>query len=839
MPDGGQGAQWQIDILAADKSAAAFASFDRRVGASAQTLKRLAQDSMAAASRQADGFAKLAAAQPSAQAAGYARLAAATARVDSSINVARLADQSAAALAAMYGVGVTGATNLAKANERAVQAIGKLKGGAGAGDRSSTGGGIGAAPRDIDRTDAGIVGLTRNLKQLAVAYGVVQAVSYAWNVGMRSGALIDQSAQLGVTTTQLQAYRLAAAQAGVDSGSFDTALQKLTGQMGAAKGGSDEAIEKFEKLGVKLLDAQGNLRSVSDILPEAARGLLKISSETERNAIAQELFGKSGSRVVTMLTALAQGNDALTAAARAQNAVIEKETLEAWNKLDAQLKVTKAAGDAALATLGAPIATWALEQVNKILTDINANLARLKQEQQTIRGRAAEVDSKHLEERLAALRQNPTQFGFKASEKALMDQLAAARAEQQAQQAADAAGLFVGDTPQYVAPGPAGKSNPTGNKAGAAGQKLDVRLKELQTERKALDQALSAFEVRGNETVAEADRRIDAQVKLNQKIFDVLKDVPPNSPLAQQLIQEATAVSQLTQRLEEKKRLLGEAEQITRQYGDGTRDLARTIELYNKLLAMGAINQGTYNAALKAATQQADDAARAYRGAQGGFDGFMAGFEQGMADMERANTAFELGRRMVDDLSKAFTDLAIGAEVDFGKILLSFMSMFAQMEMRAMASNIWNMISGKGPTDQGIGGMLSNFFSGLGGGGGGDFFSAGPIAVDGIPTIALADGGDYRAGVPRLVGEDGWELDVPRGSGTIYNQDQLRSMLGGGDGGAPVINIYNTNQFGSVVSRAEMDDAIRRNSEGQREAVTAGMLDAKTRGGRTRTTWKR
>jgi hypothetical protein len=65
-------------------------------------------------------------------------------------------------------------------------------------------------------------------------------------------------------------------------------------------------------------------------------------------------------------------------------------------------------------------------------------------------------------------------------------------------------------------------------------------------------------------------------VTLDKKIFDVLKDVPPNSPLAVQLTKgEATAISQLNQKLDERKRLLGEGEQVTAQYGDGSAEAVR------------------------------------------------------------------------------------------------------------------------------------------------------------------------------------------------------------------------------------------------------------------------
>jgi len=839
MPDGSP-ARWQVDILAADKSSAAFDSFNRRITQSTNILKRAAQESLVTAQRQADGFAKLAAANPATQAAGYAKMAAATARVESSMNVSRLAEQSGAALAAMYGASTAGAEKMVKATDRVAQTLAALKAGAGASGSQMD--------KSAEQTSgfASALGMAGRLAgPAAVAFLALKVAQMSWAAGMKSGELIDQAAQLGVTTDALQAYRLAAAQSGVEAVQFDGALGKLTQQMGAAKSGSDEAIDKFEKLGVKLLDSKGNLRGISDVLPEAARGLLNISSETERNALAQELFGKSGSRVVSMLGTLAQGTDAVTAAAKSQNAVVGTDALEAWNKLDAQLKVTKASVDGALASLGAPIATAALEAVNKLLTDINANLARLKLEGATVKSRAAQNDVANLEERLAALRGNPTQFGFKDSEKALLGQIAAAKQRAQVEESADAASLFIGDTPKYYGPKSQGASNPVGDKAKGAGQKLDVRLKELQTERSALEKALSTFDIRGNETVAEAEKRIEAQFKLQQRIFDVLKDVPPNSPLAQQLVQEVTAISQLDQKLEEKKRLASEAEQVTRQYGDGTAELARRTDLLNKLLDQGAISQGIFNAAMKDAKKAADDADRAYRGAQGGATGFIAGIEQGMADLERANSNFELGKRLVDQMSQAITDLATGAEVDFGKILQSFLNMIIQMELRAAASNIFNSISGKGPTDQGIGGMLGGWLGDLFGSGGGavtDSIAGGTFA-DALAAgiIPLADGGPYQPGRPRIVGEEGWELDVPNHGGTIYNQDQLAAMLGGGRGGSggDTFIVQQSVNVGEFVTSSEYQKGLagmrRSAGEGavkavQRERQRGGSMKAVFRG---------
>lgn len=720
-------------------------------------------------------------------------------------------------------------------------------------------GALSGSVQQLATTGAGVLTLARNLKQLAVAYGVMQAAQHVLNVGMRSGALIDQAAQLGVSTDALQAYRLAAAQSGVEAEQFDSALQRLTGQLGQARAGSDEAIDRFDRLGVKILDARGQLRPVSDLLPEVARGLLSVSSETERNALAQEFFGRSGARVVTMLETLARGTGAVTAAARLQNAVIERDTLEAWNKLDAQMKVTTASADAAFAALGAPIATWSLKQVNDLLQFITEKLVHIQRYEQMGGSRGAqkrreagawlEDEVATLEEQQKRLQESlskPYRGGARAD--AIREQLSgvterldkarADYAEWQRTSLNEAVNRQLGlpTIPPPVSKDDfrpkGGTTKPTGKQAGAAAHKLDVRLKELQTEREALEKALAAFDTRGIESVAEVDRRLDAQVKLDKKIFDVLKDVPPNSALAQQLTQEATAISQLNQQLEERKRLLIEGEQVTAKFGDGSAEKARGTAQLDKLLAAGAIDPATHVRAMQDLTQRAAEMDRAFRGAQGGWTGFQAGLEQGLADLDRANSAFEIGKTAVDQLSDALSQMATGAEVNFNKILQSFLSMLIQMEMKAAMSSIFSLIGlGGGSGGGGLGGILGNVIGGLFGGGG-DYFSAGPIAVGGIPTIALAGGGRYEAGVPRITGENGWELDVPDRGGTVYNQDQLREMLGGGGGGSVIVQ--QTVYTGTVVSQAQHEADMRRVREEAKAGAIAGVLEAKSRGGEYR-----
>lgn len=616
--------------------------------------------------------------------------------------------------------------------------------------------------------NAGFAMAARAMGPLVAAFSAAAVAQKIWAAGMKAGDLGEQAEQIGLTTDQLQAYRLAAAQSGIEAEQLDAAMMRLARSMGSANEGNDEAITRFEKLGVKVLDANGNLRKAADVMPEVARGLLGISSETERSAMMQELFGRSGARMVTVLEQLARGNDSVVQTAKDHGAVIGEDVIKAWDKLDGQLKVTNAQAQTAMATLGAPIATWALDTVNRILIDINANLAKLKLEGQTVASRAASVDVGHLEEQLAVQKNllaiNPNNKMAQSSVAALERRIAAARQELAIQESADAAGILAGDTPAWTKPtSKPGAGNPVSNSARKAGEKdAAAQLRESQRQ---MDELV-------------------ALIEKQRKAADAIED----------------------------------------RFGDGAATLAReTAELaeIQHLLAPETVQR-----AMKDLTDKADDQARAVRGAAGGFDGYLAGIEQAVAEMDRANSAFEYGKETVDLLSDALTELATTGEINFQKLLSSFLNMIIQMEMKAAASQVWGAIGGGG----GIGGLLGGLFGGGGVsavGGGFDIGAAGSLAGGWMP--GFASGGTPPVGRPYVVGENGPEIRVDGTPGTIFNRDQIAGMGGGGTS----IVIQQTVHVGEYVTTEQYTAGIRAVKKAAEDGAQAALINRKKRGGLT------
>lgn len=132
----------------------------------------------------------------------------------------------------------------------------------------------------------------------AVAAGVAVAVK-AFNalndITKEAAARVDElntrSAKTGLSTQLLQG--LDYAQKFIDFEGLDQSISKITVSMDKARDGAEKQAQAFETLGVSVTDADGNLRDSYDVFLETIDALGGIENAAERDAVANDLFGKS------------------------------------------------------------------------------------------------------------------------------------------------------------------------------------------------------------------------------------------------------------------------------------------------------------------------------------------------------------------------------------------------------------------------------------------------------------------------------------------------------------------------------------------------------------------
>lgn len=131
----------------------------------------------------------------------------------------------------------------------------------------------------------------------ALKKGISETAAYGDNVD-------KMSQKLGLSTDAYQKWDYVLQLAGTDINSMTTGLKTLTNQFQAAKNGNDASIKAFEQLGISMEDAKNMSRE--DLFSAAIKGLQGMSDSTERAALANKLFGKSGQNLTPLFNQTAK-----------------------------------------------------------------------------------------------------------------------------------------------------------------------------------------------------------------------------------------------------------------------------------------------------------------------------------------------------------------------------------------------------------------------------------------------------------------------------------------------------------------------------------------------------
>ena len=111
--------------------------------------------------------------------------------------------------------------------------------------------------------------------------------------GNYADKILDLNQITGLSTDYLQELEGVARVAGVSFDGLTGVIQRFTARLPSIEAGSSEAANAFNQLGVELRDSRGEIRSMEQLFPELITALQGIENVTERNAIAQQIFGRS------------------------------------------------------------------------------------------------------------------------------------------------------------------------------------------------------------------------------------------------------------------------------------------------------------------------------------------------------------------------------------------------------------------------------------------------------------------------------------------------------------------------------------------------------------------
>ena len=206
--------------------------------------------------------------------------------------------------------------------------------------------------------------------------GVVAGVTGALAAGVAAGtaALVDMtregatyadtvltmSTNTHIGTDELQAYMYAAELVDVSVDTMTSSMARNVRSMSSAADGTGAVAEAYAALGVAVTDSEGNLRDSQEVYWELIDALGQVESDTERDALSMQIFGRSAQDLNSLIAVGSEGMAEYAAQAEDAGAILSGDTLGAFGEFDdvmQQLDSGVGAAKNALGTVLLPVLT--------------------------------------------------------------------------------------------------------------------------------------------------------------------------------------------------------------------------------------------------------------------------------------------------------------------------------------------------------------------------------------------------------------------------------------------------------------------------------------------------
>jgi phage-related minor tail protein len=213
-------------------------------------------------------------------------------------------------------------------------------------------------------------GLSTAAAAVTAAIGALTVKSGKWADDMNT-----MSKVYSIGTRDLQQYSAAADLVDVSVETIAKSHVKLEKQMLTASKGTGASAEAFEALGVSVTNADGSLRDGDAVWQDTIAALGGLSNETERDALAMQLMGRSAAELNPLIE---DGGETYKQVADTMAKYgldfIDQETLDQANQFNDSLDMIKAVGLVAFQQLGTQLAAYLAPAMERVV-DVVGRLA--------------------------------------------------------------------------------------------------------------------------------------------------------------------------------------------------------------------------------------------------------------------------------------------------------------------------------------------------------------------------------------------------------------------------------------------------------------------------------
>ena len=187
------------------------------------------------------------------------------------------------------------------------------------------------------------VGKAMTAAAAAIGAGAVAAGKKIWDMAndtAAAGDTVDKMSQkLGLSTKAYQEWDYVLSQSGADIESMGAGFKSLTNLVDKATSGNDKAAASFEKLGISTRELKDLSRE--DIFALTVKRMQEMGDTTERAALANTIFGKSGQGLAPLLNQTAEATQNLKDKANELGFVMSDEAVDASVKFTDSMDTLK------------------------------------------------------------------------------------------------------------------------------------------------------------------------------------------------------------------------------------------------------------------------------------------------------------------------------------------------------------------------------------------------------------------------------------------------------------------------------------------------------------------
>lgn len=227
----------------------------------------------------------------------------------------------------------------------------------------------------LKKFESGIASAKASLSALAITVGAAATAIFGIaKLTADHGEEADKLSQrLGVTAESYQQMAFAAHLADIGTDEFNQSMGILVRTMGASRSGSKQATQGFAAVGGNVAKLVKGGASADQVLLAVSDRFKSMKDPAKKAALAQELFGRSGARMIPFLN---KGSASLQEAfekAKQYGMVLDQDTIDASNEFNDGLKELQAQAQGLKNIIGAGLLKTLAPLVTQFNEWISAN----------------------------------------------------------------------------------------------------------------------------------------------------------------------------------------------------------------------------------------------------------------------------------------------------------------------------------------------------------------------------------------------------------------------------------------------------------------------------------